>query len=121
MLLVGCAHTISTNEIRSLPTGTEYYTGSILYDPWIYQGTKDDYHYFKYTYPKDSMLRSKRIRIPKSELGLDFEHPYTKDYEDQTAVCPTFNPSAGFSGFKRTMKIEDRVRLESGDLIHLIQ
>jgi hypothetical protein len=107
-IITGCVSTKSLSNLHTLPTGTPYYTGSFLYDPWVYMGSKDNYHYFRYSYPKDSWLRTISFRIPKEQLNLEFERPYSRETTNHVAVTPV-RKSDQVVAFDRTTSIFERV------------
>jgi hypothetical protein len=106
-IITGCTSTKNLNELHNFPKGTQFYSGSFLYDTWVYMGTKGDYHYFTYTYPEDSWLKVIRFRIPKDQLNLEFERQYSKDPKDYISVTP-IHKAKQVVDFQKTISIFDR-------------
>jgi hypothetical protein len=105
LLFVGCATPVRKNhlaDLANLPRSKGFYGGSLLIGPpWLYFGSDARYHYFRYLYTRDNLAYTRRVKIPRGELSLSFEHPFTSFEARGTEVVPICHLGTVISGFVR--------------------
>jgi hypothetical protein len=74
--LTSCAHHTRLSapaELAALPASVGPNYGSIVaWTPWFYLGSRTNTHEFIYYFNRDSMLRHRRVTLPRSATRLDF-------------------------------------------------
>lgn len=106
--LVGCGTPVRKANLRDLahlPRSEGAYGGKLfLGAPWLYFGSDDRFHYFRYTYTKENLAFQKRFQIPRTELRLPFETPFTSFAAPGVEVVPLHGVGSGIYGFIKAVK-----------------
>jgi hypothetical protein len=92
LLIAGCFTPVRKShlaDLADLPRSKGFYGGSLLLGPpWLYFGSDARYHYFQYVYTRENLAHMRRLKIPRGELSLSFEHPFQSYEARGTEVVP---------------------------------
>lgn len=103
LLLTGClapARQTSLRDLARLPSSEGFYGGSMLPSPpWLYFGSDGRYHYFRYMHTEGNRAFTRRLKIPRSEVRLSCETPFTSYDSAGVEVVPLYGVGRGVYGF----------------------
>jgi hypothetical protein len=87
----------SPAQLAKLPASVGPNYGSIVaWAPWLYLGSRANTHEFIYYFNRDSMLRHRRVTIPRSTTRLDFPEVAFRSEGRQWATLTTDSSSFRF-------------------------
>ena len=105
LLRAGCVAPARKTEMRDLaklPHSEGNYMGKLLPGPpWLYFGSNETFHYFRYTYTRGSRVFEKRLKIPRVDLRLEFETRFVGYDAQGMEVVPLHGVGSGIYGFVR--------------------
>ena len=110
VLLIGsCSHQLTPDSYAELPRSREFYTGSILYDTWVYRGTTERGNHLTYTWSRNNFLHDRDFLVDYN-IEPPCEFPLTTDKSQWIALAPRVDNEGQLIGFARRSKNIDLYR-----------
>lgn len=105
--LAGCgspARKTALRDLAHLPRSEGVYGGKLLLGaPWLYFGSDERFHYLRYTFTRGNTAHQRRLKIPRSDVRLPFETPFTSYDSPGVELVPHYGIGSGIYGFSKAL------------------
>jgi hypothetical protein len=82
---------MQTGQAIDLPSSEGAYTGSYLFDEWVYRGSDQNDHHLTYTWNVNNSVRQRNVVISREDIEVPGAFPLSQDRRQWEPVLLKFD------------------------------